>query len=100
MEVITPDWKTASRTTENFFQALHGSETTDMGSIGAFIVDIIPLEIPPGRSEAVHVDHTDYTVVVLSFLRVLFFLLAQHDSGALVTVNHPVVWCDWSSSRD
>ena len=73
MEVITPVWKTASRTTEHFSQSLHGSETTDMGSIGAFIVDVIPLEIPPRRSEAVHMDHTDHTVVIPSFLRVFVF---------------------------
>ena len=43
-------------------------------------------------------DHMDHTVVVSTCL--VFLLLARNNSRALVTDYHPIVWCDWSSSRD
>ena len=60
-------------------------------------MDAIPLEIPPGvRRRSLWITW----IIQSSFLRVLSFLLAQNNSRALVTDYHPIVWCDWSSSRD
>ena len=69
-----------------------------MGSIGAFFMDAIPLEIPLGvwRQSMWWI----VWIIQSSFLRVLFFLSAQNNSRARFTEYHPIVWCDWSSSRD
>ena len=97
-EVIIPGWKTTRRTTENFFSGtLLGVKIRIGGVLARFFRDAIPLEIPPGvRRQSLWITW----IIQSSFLRVLVFLLAQHNRPALVTDYHPIVWCDWASSRD